>query len=62
MEVLATIETASSTSSDEDDGSWVGINFSRLDNLGALCRFVGVCDNLLDGGDSNDGGYELTWP
>jgi hypothetical protein len=61
MEVLVTTETASSTSSDEDDGSWVGVDFSRLDDPGALRRFVGVCDYLLDSGDSNDGGYELTW-
>jgi hypothetical protein len=60
MEVLATTETASSTSSNQDDGSWAGADFSRLDNLGALCHFVGVCNYLLDSGDSNDGGYELT--
>jgi hypothetical protein len=57
MEVLTTIETASSTSSDEDDGSWAGADFSGLDNPGTIRRFVGICDYLLD-----DGGYELTWP
>jgi hypothetical protein len=62
MEVLMTTETTSSTSSDEDDGSWAGTDFSRLDNPGALHRFIGVYDYLLDGGDSDDGGYELTWP
>jgi hypothetical protein len=48
-EVLVTIETTSSTSSDEDDSNWVGADFSGR-------------DYLLDGGDSDDGGYELTWP
>jgi hypothetical protein len=50
------------TSFDEDDGSWAGANFSRLDDPGALCHFVGIYNYLLDGGDSDDGGYELTWP
>jgi hypothetical protein len=61
-EVLRTTEIASSTSSDEDESSWVGADFSRLDDSGALCRFVGICDYLLDNGDSNDDGYELMWP
>jgi hypothetical protein len=51
-EVLATTEMASSTSSNEDDGSWADTDFSRLDDLGALRRFVGVYDYLLDGGES----------
>jgi hypothetical protein len=55
-EVLVTTETASSTSSDEDNGSWAGTNFSELDHPGALRHFVGICDYLLDGGDSDDGG------
>jgi hypothetical protein len=62
MEVLTIIEMAFSTSSDEDDGSWADTDFSGLDDLGALRRFVGVCDYLLDGGDSDNGGYELTLP
>jgi hypothetical protein len=57
MEVLTTTETASSTSSDEDDGSWAGADFSGLDDPGTIHRFIGICDYLLD-----DGGYELTWP
>jgi hypothetical protein len=57
---LATTETASSTSSDEDNDSWAGADFSGLDDPGALRRFVGVCDYLLDGGDFDDSGYELT--
>jgi hypothetical protein len=61
-EVLATTEIASSTSSDEDDGSWAGVDFSGLDDLGALHHFIGMYDYLLDDGDSDDGGYELTWP
>jgi hypothetical protein len=61
-EVLTTTETASSTSSNEDDDSWVGADFSGLNDPRALRRFVGVCDYLLDSGDSDDGGYELTWP
>jgi hypothetical protein len=61
-EVLATAETASSTSSDEDDSSWAGADFSGLNDLGALRHFIGVCDYLLDNGDSDDDGYELTWP
>jgi hypothetical protein len=61
-EVLATTEMALSTSSDEDDGSWASADFSLLDDPGALCRFVGICDYLLDGGDSDNGGYKLTWP
>jgi hypothetical protein len=61
-EVLVTTEMAFSTGSDEDDGSWAGANFSGLDDPGALRRFVNVCDYLLDGGDSDNGGYELTWP
>jgi hypothetical protein len=60
--VLATTETASSTSCDEDDGSWADIDFSGLDDPGTLRRFVGVCDYLLDGGNSDNSGYELTWP
>jgi hypothetical protein len=60
-EVLATTETASITSSDEDDGSWASVDFSRLDDPGALCCFIGVYNYLLDGGNSDDGGYELTW-
>jgi hypothetical protein len=62
VEVLTTIETASSTGSDEDNGSWVGADFSGLDYPGALRRFVGVCNYLLDGGNSDSGGYKLTWP
>jgi hypothetical protein len=60
--VLATTETDSSTSCDEDDSSWANTDFSRLDDPGTLHRFVGVCDYLLDGGDFDNGGYELTWP
>jgi hypothetical protein len=62
VKVLATTETASSTSSDEDDGSWASANFSRLDDPEALRRFLDVCDYLLNSGDSDDGGYELMWP
>jgi hypothetical protein len=62
MEVLATTETTSSTSCDKDDGSWADTDFSGLDDPGTLHRFVGVCDYLLDGGDSNNDGYELMWP
>jgi hypothetical protein len=62
VEVLVTTETTSSTSSDEDDGSWASANFSGLDDPRALCCFVGVYNYLLDGGDSDDGCYELTWP
>jgi hypothetical protein len=61
-EVLVTIETPSSTNSDEDDGSWAGADFFGLDDLWALCRFIGFCDYLLDGDDSNNGSYELAWP
>jgi hypothetical protein len=61
-EVLATTEIASSTSSDEDDSSWVGADFSELGDPRALRRFVSICDYLLDNGDSNDGGYVLMWP
>jgi hypothetical protein len=50
-----------STISDEDDVSWANADFSRLDDLGALRRFIGVCDYLLDGGDSDNSGYELMW-
>jgi hypothetical protein len=59
-EVLTTTEAASSTSSDKDDGSWAGANFSGLDDLGTLRHFVGICNYLLNGGNSDDGGYELT--
>jgi hypothetical protein len=51
---------ASSTISDEDDGSWTGVDFSGLDDPGDLRHFVGICNYLLDGGDFDDGGYELT--
>jgi hypothetical protein len=61
-EVLVTTEMASSTSFDEDDDSWAGADFSGLDDPRALRHFVSICEYLLDGGDSNDGGYELTWP
>jgi hypothetical protein len=61
-EVLATTETASSTSCDKDNGSWANADFSRLDDPGTLRHFIGVYDYLLDGGVFNDGGYELTWP
>jgi hypothetical protein len=67
MEVLTTTETTSSTSSNEDNGSWAGTVFSVLDDPRALCYFIGIYDYLLDdgdsdGSDSNDGGYKLTWP
>jgi hypothetical protein len=62
MEVLATTETASSTSFDKDDGRWAGTDFSGLYDPGTLRRFVGVYDYLLDGGDSDNDGYELMWP
>jgi hypothetical protein len=61
-EVLVTTDTASSTSSDEDDSSWASADFSGLNDLGALCHFIGICDYLLDNGDFDDDGYELTWP
>jgi hypothetical protein len=44
MEVLVTIETTSSTSSDEDESSWAGVDFSGLDDQEALRRFIGICD------------------
>jgi hypothetical protein len=53
---------ASSTISDEDDGSWTDVDFSRIDDPRDLRHFVGICDYLLDDGDSDDGGYELMWP
>jgi hypothetical protein len=62
IEVFATTKTAFSTSSDEDDDSWAGADFSALDNIGALRCFVGVCNYLLDGDDSDNGDNELTWP
>jgi hypothetical protein len=62
VEVLVTTETTSTTSSDEDDRSWAGVDFSELDDLGALRYFIGICGYLLDGSDSDDCGYELTWP
>jgi hypothetical protein len=62
VEVLATTKTASSTGYDEDDDSWAATDFSGLDDPGALHRFVGICDYLLDDGNSDNGGYELTWP
>jgi hypothetical protein len=52
-----TTETASSSSSNEDDGNWAGADYFGLDDPGVLRHFVGICDYLLD-----DGGYELTWP
>jgi hypothetical protein len=57
-----TTETTSSTSSDEDDGSWASADFFELDDPGALHHFIGICDYLLDDDDSNDGSYELMWP
>jgi hypothetical protein len=36
VDVLATTETTSSTSSDEDDGSWASADFFGLDDPGAL--------------------------
>jgi hypothetical protein len=62
LKVLTATEMASSTSSDENGGSWAGADFSGLDDPGALRHFIDVCDYLLDGGDSNNGGYEPTWP
>jgi hypothetical protein len=62
VEVLVTTETTSSTRSDENDHSWAGTDFSGLDDLGALRHFIGICDYLLNGDDSDDCGYELTWP
>jgi hypothetical protein len=55
-EVLVTTETTFSTSSDEDDSSWADADFSELGDPRALHRFVGICDYLLDDGDSDDGG------
>jgi hypothetical protein len=60
--VLTTTETASSTGSDEDDDSWTNADFSGLNDPGALRRFIGIYDYLLDGVDSDDSGYKLTWP
>jgi hypothetical protein len=60
--VLATTETTSSTGSDKNDSSWASADFSGLNDPGALCRFIGVCNYLLDNGDSDDDSYELTWP
>jgi hypothetical protein len=57
-----TTETTSSTSSDEDDSSWANADLSGLNDLGALHHFIGICDYLLDNNDSDDDGYELTWP
>jgi hypothetical protein len=61
-EILVTTNTASSTSSGEDDINWANADFSEINDPGALRRFIGVCDYLLDNGDSDDDGYELTWP
>jgi hypothetical protein len=61
-EVLATTKTTSSTSSDEDDSSWADVDFFGLSDSGALRRFIGICDYLLDDDDSDDSVYELTWP
>jgi hypothetical protein len=61
-EVLTTTEIASSTNSDKDDSSWADADFSRLGDLGALRRFISICDYLLNDGDSDDDSYELTWP
>jgi hypothetical protein len=62
MEVLATTKTTFSTSSDEDNDSWAGTDFFGLDDPGALHHFINIYDYLLDSGDSDNGGYELTWP
>jgi hypothetical protein len=61
-EVLATTETTSSASSNEDDSNWAGADFSGFDDLGDLRRFIGACNYLFDNSDSDDGGNELTWP
>jgi hypothetical protein len=57
-----TTKTTSSTSSNEDDSSWADADFFGLNDTGALRRFIDVCDYLLNNGDSDDDGYELTWP
>jgi hypothetical protein len=62
VEILATTETTSSTSSNEDDSCWLGADFSGLGDPGALRHFIGICDYLLDNGDSDDDDYELMWP
>jgi hypothetical protein len=62
MEILTTTETTSSTSSNEDDSCWLGADFSGLGDPGALRRFIGICDYLLDNSDSDDDDYELMWP
>jgi hypothetical protein len=61
-EVFMTTKTASTTSCDEDDDSWAGADFFELNDPRTLRHFVGVCDYLLDGSDSDNDGYELTWP
>jgi hypothetical protein len=61
-EVLVTTEIASNIGSDQDDSSWASADFSGLNDLGALRRFIDVCDYLIDNGDSDDDDYELTWP
>jgi hypothetical protein len=61
-EVLATTEIASSTSSDKDDSSWAGTDFSELGDRGALRCFIGICDYLLNSGDFDDCSYKLMWP
>jgi hypothetical protein len=57
-----TSEIASSTSFDEDNSSCASADFSKLGDLGALHHFIGIYDYLLDNGDFDDDGYELTWP
>jgi hypothetical protein len=49
-----------STSSDEEDGSSAGADFFGLDDPEVLRRFIGICDYLLNDGDSDDGFYKLT--
>jgi hypothetical protein len=57
-ELLAGTVTSSSIDSKEDDGGWAGADFSGLNDLEALHRFLDSSNYLLKGFDSNDKNHD----
>jgi hypothetical protein len=47
-ELLVSTTTSSSVDSEEEDGGWAGADFSRLNDLEALCRFLDSSNYFLE--------------
>jgi hypothetical protein len=55
LEILQRSETTSNTDSYEHGGGWDNADFSWLNDPGALRRFLGNCDYLLEASDFDNG-------